>query len=230
MKTMQSRVTQTDKVKTSRFCLNLRELTVVPCFLIACWAAVCSLSRYNWAARELYFCWASVVAQLCCRKNWAAFAFPPNCIWRNWAQVQFVSRLVERTKVKWTPRFRWTAEQSMQMNTPYVTDDHVGFFALQSKHVCGCASFVRRTWLINQINVYRMYISRNYVVNKILPCSNLELSADWKQPRCQFSMGLQKFPLYFLVSAFRIVMRSTESINCIDKNWQTTKYKRAKKN
>lgn len=111
--------------------------TAVPCCFIACCANVLNLSRYNVAARELYFCCASVVLQLCCRKNWAAFALPPNCICRNCIHVQFVSKLVDRTNVKWTPKFRWTAEQSIQMNTPYVTDDQVGFFALQSKHVCG---------------------------------------------------------------------------------------------
>ena len=35
----------------------------------------------------------------------------------------------------WTPRLRWMAEQSMQRKIPYVTDAHVGFFALQSKHI-----------------------------------------------------------------------------------------------
>lgn len=34
----------------------------------------------------------------------------------------------------WTPRLRWTAEQSMQRKIPYGTDAQVGFFALQSKH------------------------------------------------------------------------------------------------
>lgn len=109
--------------------------TEVPCCFIACWAIVFNLSRYNWAARDRYFCWASVVVQLCCRKNCDAFALPPNCICLNCIHAQFVSRFVERTNVKWTPRLRWTAEQSIQINTPYVTDDHVGFFALQSKHV-----------------------------------------------------------------------------------------------
>lgn len=65
-----------------------------------------------------------------------AFAFPPSCICRSWSQVQFVSSWVERTNVTWTPKLLWTAEQSIHMNTPYVTLAHVGFFALQSKHTC----------------------------------------------------------------------------------------------
>jgi hypothetical protein len=43
--------------------------TLVPCNLIACMANCCSFSLYSWAAREVYFCCASVVVQLCCRKN-----------------------------------------------------------------------------------------------------------------------------------------------------------------
>lgn len=137
-------------------------LTVVPCTFIAWFASKFSLSRYSWAARELYFCWASVVLQLCCRKNWPALAFPPNCICRSWIHVQFVSRFVERTNVKWTPRFRWTAEQSMHMNTPYVTEDQVGFFALQSKHVCERAQS-------NIINYYLGHlVSAPPFVNSIL--------------------------------------------------------------
>lgn len=62
-----------------------------------------------------------------------AFALPPSCICLSCNHVQFVSNWVERTNVKWTPKLRCTAEQSMQMNTPYVTVDHVGFLALQSK-------------------------------------------------------------------------------------------------
>lgn len=40
------------------------------------------------------------------------------CICRSWTQFQLVSKLVDLTKVKWTPRERWTAEQSMQIKTP----------------------------------------------------------------------------------------------------------------
>lgn len=47
-----------------------------------------------------------------------AFAFPPICICLNCSQFQFVSKLVERTNVKCTPKLLCTAEQSMQMNTP----------------------------------------------------------------------------------------------------------------
>lgn len=65
-----------------------------------------------------------------------ALTFPPSCMLRSCFQVQLVSSCVERTNVRCTPRLRCTAEQSRQMNTPYVTDDHVGFFALQSKHTC----------------------------------------------------------------------------------------------
>lgn len=39
------------------------------------------------------------------------------------------------TKLMWTPRLRWAAEQSMQRKIPYVTEAHVGFLALQSKHI-----------------------------------------------------------------------------------------------
>lgn len=38
------------------------------------------------------------------------------------------------TKLRWTPRDRCTAEQSMQMNTPCVMDAQVGLLAPQSKH------------------------------------------------------------------------------------------------
>lgn len=64
-------------------------------------------------------------------------ALPPNCIWRSCSQVQFVSRLVLRTKVRCTPRFRCTAEQSMHIKMPYVTDDQVGAFVAQSKQDYG---------------------------------------------------------------------------------------------
>ena len=43
--------------------------TFVPCSRMHCTAAWCSLSRYSCAARDLYFCCASTVAQPCCRKN-----------------------------------------------------------------------------------------------------------------------------------------------------------------
>jgi hypothetical protein len=82
-------------------------LTVVPCVLHACCASVKSLSLYNCAARELYFCCASFVLQLCWRKKELAFALPPICIWRICSQFQFVSKLVERTNVKWTPNDLW---------------------------------------------------------------------------------------------------------------------------
>lgn len=89
--------------------------------------------------------------QLCWRKKEPALAFPPTCnyhklitelhelfadftcIWRSCVQFQFVSKLVDLTNVKCTPNDRWTAEQSMQMKTPYVTEAHVGFLELQSK-------------------------------------------------------------------------------------------------
>lgn len=60
---------------------------------------------------------------------------PPNCICLSWTHVQFVSSCVERIKLKWTPNPRCTAEQPIQTKTPYVTLAHVGFLALQSKHV-----------------------------------------------------------------------------------------------
>lgn len=65
-----------------------------------------------------------------------ALQFPPSCMLRSCFHVQLVSSCVERTNEMCTPSPRCTAEQSRQMKTPYVTDDHVGFFALQSKHTC----------------------------------------------------------------------------------------------
>lgn len=62
-----------------------------------------------------------------------ALLFPPSCICLNCIHVQLVSSWVERTKVKWTPKPLWTAEQSMHIKTPYVTLAQVGFLALQSK-------------------------------------------------------------------------------------------------
>lgn len=44
-------------------------VTLFPWSLMAWMAAECNLSLYSWAARELYFCWASVVTQLCWRKK-----------------------------------------------------------------------------------------------------------------------------------------------------------------
>jgi hypothetical protein len=40
------------------------------------------------------------------------------------------------TKEIWTPRLRWTAEQSRHRYTPYVRVHHVGFLDAQSKHTC----------------------------------------------------------------------------------------------
>lgn len=65
--------------------------------------------------------------------NCTPFAFPPSCICLIWIHVQLVSKFVDRTNVKCTPKLLWTAEQSMQIKTPYVTEAHVGFFAEQSK-------------------------------------------------------------------------------------------------
>ena len=47
-----------------------------------------------------------------------ALEFPPNCILRSWIQVHWVSSWVDRTNVIWTPKLRWTEEQSMQMKMP----------------------------------------------------------------------------------------------------------------
>ena len=58
----------------------------------------------------------------------------PICMARNCIHVQEVSSCVDRMKVRWTPRDRCTAEQSMHRKTPYVTLAHVGFIAPQSKH------------------------------------------------------------------------------------------------
>lgn len=63
-----------------------------------------------------------------------ALALPPICMARSCSHVQLVSNCVERIKVKCTPSERCIAEQSMHKNTPYVTDAHVGFCWLQSKH------------------------------------------------------------------------------------------------
>jgi hypothetical protein len=45
------------------------------------------------------------------------------------------SRLVDRTKEICTPRFRWFEEQSRQRYIPNGTDDQVGLFWPQSKHI-----------------------------------------------------------------------------------------------
>lgn len=63
-----------------------------------------------------------------------ALLFPPNCICLNCCHVQFVSNWVDLTKLTCTPKLRCTAEQSIHIKIPYVTLDHVGFLALQSKH------------------------------------------------------------------------------------------------
>lgn len=114
---------------------------------------------FCWASVVVQWCW---LKKACCESNpknknisnfyhlgWilkkylhinmshlTAFALPPNCIPRSWTQVQFTSNWVDLTKERWTPSDRWTAEQSMQMKTPYVTLDQVGALAPQSKHVC----------------------------------------------------------------------------------------------
>lgn len=60
--------------------------------------------------------------------------YPP-CLRKPYQRHQMVKNWNSNlTKLIWTPRLRWVAEQSMQRKTPYVTDAHVGFFALQSKH------------------------------------------------------------------------------------------------
>lgn len=46
------------------------------------------------------------------------------------------SRFVDRTKEMWTPRLRWFEEQSRHKYTPKGTEDQVGFFWPQSKHIC----------------------------------------------------------------------------------------------
>ena len=62
-----------------------------------------------------------------------ALALPPHCIERSWIQVQLVSNCVDLTNEMCTPSERCVAEQSMQINIPYVIDDQVGFLAPQSK-------------------------------------------------------------------------------------------------
>mmetsp|Transcript_30336 Transcript_30336/g.58308 ORF Transcript_30336/g.58308 Transcript_30336/m.58308 type:complete len:296 (+) Transcript_30336:1368-2255(+) len=44
------------------------------------------------------------------------------------------SKEVERTLEMWTPSPRWMPEQRMHMNTPQLTEAHVGLGALQSAH------------------------------------------------------------------------------------------------
>lgn len=66
--------------------------------------------------------------------NLTAFALPPTCMARSCSHVQLVSSCVDLIKVTWTPRERWTAEQSIHRNTPYVTLAHVGLLLPQSKH------------------------------------------------------------------------------------------------
>ena len=52
------------------------EITLSPYILMALTASWLSLSLYMLAARLLYFCWASVVLQLCDLKNVPARALP----------------------------------------------------------------------------------------------------------------------------------------------------------
>ena len=106
---------------SSRPC-TVMPLTLSPYILLAFTASWLSLSLYMLAARLLYFCWASVVWQLWDLKNELALALPasqnsqnistssscptppPSCICLSCCHVQFVSRLVDLMKVRWTPR------------------------------------------------------------------------------------------------------------------------------
>ena len=98
-------------------------------------------SLYLLAAFEVYLTLASLLLSAAVPpfdwKNLVADSLPPTLKVRSCSHCQ-ISRLVERTKEMWTPRFRWLDEQSRHRYTPNGTDDHVGFFCPQSKHICGC--------------------------------------------------------------------------------------------
>lgn len=104
-----------------------------------------------------------------------ALALPPTCICRNWSHVQFVSNCVDLTNVRWTPNPRWTAEQSMQINTPYVTLDHVGFLALQSKqtYLEKTQDFILNVTLLFWLNMLTLFACNDRNFWKIVSISFL---------------------------------------------------------
>lgn len=61
------------------------------------------------------------------------------CTTRRQAALQYL------TKLRWTPRLLCTPAQVRQMNTPYGTEDHVGFLAGQSKQTCIKLQYVINT-------------------------------------------------------------------------------------
>ena len=65
-----------------------------------------------------------------------ARAFPPTAH-RYSCRYVHLSIVVERQKDTCTPRRRWIPEHSRHMRVPNVTEDHTGFFAEQSKQICG---------------------------------------------------------------------------------------------
>lgn len=106
-------------------------------------ALLFSSSLYLLAAFEVYFTLASLLAKAALPpfdwKYLVADSFPPTFIVRNCAHCH-TSKFVERTKDICTPKFRWLEEQSRQRYTPNGTDDQVGFFCPQSKHIYSVVS------------------------------------------------------------------------------------------
>lgn len=51
----------------------------------------------------------------------------------SWNQLQLESSSVDLMKLRWTPRERWTPQQSMYKKTPYVMLAQLGFLAPQWK-------------------------------------------------------------------------------------------------
>lgn len=97
-----------------------------------------SSSLYLFAALDVYFVFASLLASAAVPpfdwKNLVADSLPPIFIVRSCAHCHR-SRFVDLTKETWTPKFRWFEEQSRHRYTPNGTEDHVGFFWPQSKHI-----------------------------------------------------------------------------------------------
>mmetsp|Transcript_94678 Transcript_94678/g.203277 ORF Transcript_94678/g.203277 Transcript_94678/m.203277 type:complete len:210 (-) Transcript_94678:192-821(-) len=68
--------------------------------------------RYHSAALVPYFCAMGMESEMpCSLKNAFSFLFPPSSISFSWAGFQ-ASIVVERTKLRWTPRLRWTPAAS----------------------------------------------------------------------------------------------------------------------
>ena len=121
-----------------------------------------------------------------------ALPLPPSCMARSCSHVQLVSNCVDRTNDRCTPSPRCTAEQSMQMNTPYVTDDHVGLFAPQSKQhyniaICDQPS----SHLIGRLRAQLAEYRRNVRLARIL-VGHLSVADHVSQSRTDVRQGADK--------------------------------------